>query len=104
MCGKKKLFVEMEEDVHGNVKFDDSSIVLMKGKKKIMFKLKSSEQEYISNMYYVPELKSNIVSIGQLLKKGYAIYIEDSILTLKNKNKRIIAKVYMSKNQNFSLI
>ena len=64
MCGEKKLFVEMEEDVHGNVKFGDSSKVPIKERGKIMFKSKSGEQEYISNVYYGPELKSNKLSIG----------------------------------------
>ena len=34
MCGEKKLFVEMEEDVHDNIKFDDSSEVPIKEKEK----------------------------------------------------------------------
>ena len=99
----KKLFVDMEEDVHSNVKFSDSSKVPMKRRGKIMFKSKNGEQEYISNVYYIPELKSNILSIGQLLEKGHTIQMEDSTLTLKDKNKKVIAKVHMSKNQIFSI-
>ena len=37
------------------------------------------------------------------MEKGYTVHIEHSILTLKDKNKRIIAKVHMSKNWMFSL-
>ena len=54
-------------------------------------------------MYYVPNMKSNILSIGQLLEKGYTIHMKDRILSLLDTRGRHIAHVEMSKNRMFPL-
>ena len=73
----------------------------MKEKGKIMIHLKNDSHEYISSVYYVLELKSNI--IGQLLEKSYIIYMENSALTLRNKNKKLIAKIQILKHGVFAI-
>ena len=39
----------------------------------------------MKDVYYVPDLKNNILSMGQLLEKGYSIFMKDQILHLKDK-------------------
>ncbi|RDX95429.1 hypothetical protein CR513_22046, partial [Mucuna pruriens] len=51
MCGYKEKFVELEEKVRKNVSFDGS-------------------HKFIKDVYYVPKLKSNILSLEQLVEKG----------------------------------
>ena len=55
----------------------------------------------MKDIYYVPDLKNNILSIGCLLKKECSIFMKDRILHLKNKNDRLNAHVKMMKNQMF---
>ena len=45
----------------------------------------------ISNIYYIPDLKINILSMGQLTEKGYSIFLKDRLLHLKNKKERLVA-------------
>lgn len=40
------------------------------GKGNINFITKNGCVKIISNIFYVPDLKSNLLSVGQLLKKG----------------------------------
>jgi hypothetical protein len=62
MCGKKDLFIEHTEGVHGNVNLGDSKLsVEGKGKTKIC--QNDCKKGYISDVYYVPNMKSNILSI-----------------------------------------
>lgn len=51
----------------------------------------------------MPNMKSNILSIGQLLEKGYIIHIEDYSLTLRDAHERIMARVPMTNNSMFPL-
>jgi hypothetical protein len=66
MSGHKNLFVEMEEIV-GKVSFGDASKVEVKGKGKVKFIQKNESTEIIEDVYFIPEMKSNILSIGQLM-------------------------------------
>ena len=48
-------------------------------------------------------MKSNIHSLGQLLGKGYIIYMEDNLLSLKDTKGRLIANMQMAKYHMFHL-
>jgi len=54
-------------------------------------------------VYYVPDLKSNILSMGQLMEKGYSVLMKDRVLYLKDKSDRLIAQVEMKKNRMYKL-
>ncbi|XP_028065737.1 uncharacterized protein LOC114268722 [Camellia sinensis] len=103
MCGKRELFVELDETVQAQVPFGDSSKTLVKGRGNILIKLKNGDHDYISNVYYVPAMKNNILSMGQLLEKGYDISMKDCHLTIKDNHGNLIAQVRMSKNRMFAL-
>ncbi|KAL4378928.1 hypothetical protein GQ457_02G031910 [Hibiscus cannabinus] len=103
MCGDKEAFVKLDENVKGNVSFGDSSKVQIQGKGTILISLKDDSHSLITDVYYVPKLKSNILSLGQLLEKGYEIHMKDRCLWLRNQYVNLIAKVSMSKNRMFVL-
>ena len=64
MCGRKDMFVELNESISRNVSFGDDSIIAVKGKGNILIRLKDGRHQFISNVYYVPNMKSNILSLG----------------------------------------
>ncbi|KAM0985723.1 hypothetical protein ACFX13_013181 [Malus domestica] len=103
MCGKKEFFAELKDGPYGSVSLGDSSKLPVEGKGKIKIIQKDGKEEYISDTYYIPGMKSNILSIGQLLQKGYVIHMEDMFLTLRNARRKLIARVQMSKNRMFPL-
>ncbi|KAM1646190.1 hypothetical protein ACFXTN_007251 [Malus domestica] len=103
MCGKKEFFAELKDGPYGSVSLGDSSKLPVEGKGKIKIIQKDGKEEYISDTYYIPGMKSNILSIGQLLQRGYIIHMEDMFLTLRNARRKLIARVQMSKNRMFPL-
>ena len=100
MCGKKELFMELAERVHGSVSLGDSSKLPVEDRRKIKIYQKDDKPEYIFDVYYIPSMKSNILSIGQLLEK---VYMENNHLWLKNTKGGLIACVKMTRNRMFSL-
>ncbi|GJU66864.1 retrovirus-related pol polyprotein from transposon TNT 1-94 [Tanacetum coccineum] len=63
MCGDKRLFVEIKEVVDGRVAFGDESKVRVKGRDTIYFSHNRKETR-IKDVYYVPAMKNNIISLG----------------------------------------
>ncbi|KAJ4813156.1 polyprotein [Rhynchospora pubera] len=97
------MFTEMQEVVDGHVSFGDASKVKVEGQGKVLIQLKNGSETFITNVYYVPDMKSNILSLGQLLELGYTVVMKDKTLYLRDKNDRLIAQVEMTKNRMFKL-
>jgi hypothetical protein len=55
------------EEIVGTVSFGDALKVEVKGKVKIKFIQKNGSTGIIEDVYFIPEMKSNILSIGQLM-------------------------------------
>ena len=87
----------------GKITFGDDSKISVQGKGKILICLKDGSHEFISNVYYVPTMKSNILSLGQLLEKGYNMQFIDCSLSIRDEQNRLIAKLPMTKKRMFLL-
>ncbi|KAE8721075.1 hypothetical protein F3Y22_tig00016885pilonHSYRG00007 [Hibiscus syriacus] len=101
MCGRKDIFVELDESVSENVSFGDDSTIAVKGRCNILIHLKDGRHQFISNVYYVPNIKSNILSLGQLEEKGYDIHMNNYNISIKDDKNNFIAKVPMSNKRMF---
>lgn len=84
MYGEKKMFVMLDEYARGDILFGDSSKIQIKGKGSILICLRNGGHKLILDVYYVPKLKSNILSLGQFLEKGYKIHMKNFNLWLRD--------------------
>jgi hypothetical protein len=57
----------------------------------------------IEDVYFIPKMKSNILSVRQLMEKGFEIFMKNWTLHLKDKQGRQIAQVEMGENRMFKL-
>lgn len=62
-------------------------------------------KESISNIYFVPSLEHNLISVGQLSQKGYRVIFEKNVCTIFDilPSNFVIARVEMKNNRIFSL-
>jgi hypothetical protein len=57
----------------------------------------------IENVYYILEIKNNILSVDQLMENGFKIFMKKNILHLKNNQGSVIARIKMEENIMFKL-
>lgn len=103
MCGNKHLFKEIREVEDRHVSFGDASKIQVKGQGMVHYLQKGGTEGSIEDVYYVPDLKSNILSMGQLMEKGYSVFMKNRVLQLKDNQGRLVARVEMTKNRMYKL-
>ncbi|OMO99220.1 hypothetical protein CCACVL1_03887 [Corchorus capsularis] len=101
MSGDKKAFAELDETFTDTVKFGDDSTVEVKGKGNVRIQTNSGQVQSILNVLYVPDLKTNLLSIGQLQEKGYEIVIKNGVCQVKDAKLGLIVQAKMTSNRMF---
>ena len=104
MTGQKSKFKELDESITGQVKFGDGSKVKIEGKGTINFKCKNGEERTLHEVYFIPTLCSNIISLGQLSEEGNKVVMVGEYLRVFDKQERLLMKVKRSQNRLYKLI
>lgn len=82
MCGNRRFFYQLDEAVMGKVRFGDDSRINIEGKGSVRFVFDKGEKKVLNNVYYIPGLKSNIISLGQATEVGCEVQMRDNTLSL----------------------
>ena len=103
MTGNREAFSELDTGVVGTVKFGDNSGVDIRGRGTVVFQCKAGEHKALTVVYYIPKLRSNIVSIGQLDERGCQVLIDGGVLRIRDHERKLLAKVERSRNRLYTL-
>ncbi|GAU28453.1 hypothetical protein TSUD_55040 [Trifolium subterraneum] len=79
MIGQKEWFFNFDSDYRDSVKLGDDSRMTVMGKGSVKLKI-NNVVHIISNVYYVPRLKTNLLSIGQLQQKQLTVVFKNDML------------------------
>ncbi|KAJ9541813.1 hypothetical protein OSB04_028319 [Centaurea solstitialis] len=93
MTGNRSFFSELNEGITGRVKFGDNSCIKIKGKGSILFQGKSGQQQLMTEIYFIPALKNNIISLGQATEAGCDIRMKDNYLTIHDADNCLLMKM-----------
>ncbi|WVZ88093.1 hypothetical protein U9M48_034646 [Paspalum notatum var. saurae] len=99
MIGNGDAFCDLNRDVTGQVKFGDGSTVDIVGRGIITFVARGGGHRTLTNMYHIPRLRSNIISLGQLDEDGCQVLIEQGVLRVRDPAKELLVKVRRSANR-----
>ena len=69
MCGERNMFSSLDTAFTHNVKLGNNHKLMVGGKGVVKITL-SGVSYVVNDVYYVPELKNNLLSVGQLQEKG----------------------------------
>jgi hypothetical protein len=103
MMGCRDMLATLDESVHGTVHFGDGSIVKIQRRGTVIFECLISDHRVLGDVYFIPGLRSNIVSLGQLKENGCKITIKGGIMCIRDKSRKILARVTRTGNRLYTV-
>lgn len=104
MTGDKTKFSKLDEGVTGEVKFGDGSTVCIKGKGSVSFMCKTGEEKVFTDVFYIPTLSNNIISLGQMSEEGNKVVLDGEFLWVYGGDGRLLMKVKRSANRLYKIM
>ncbi|KAM1556843.1 hypothetical protein PS2_040150 [Malus domestica] len=102
MCGKRDLFSEFDSSFKESVKLGNNSSLTVQGKGNVRMEV-NGMIHVITSVFYVPDLKNNLLSIGQLQEKGLSVLIQHGRCKIFHSDKGLIMETKMSSNRMFAI-
>jgi transposase InsO family protein len=103
MTGMSDKFAELNRIVKGRVRFGDGSAVDICGRGSVLMQCLTGEYRVLSDVYFFPQLKDNIISLGQLDENGCKYSAEDGVMTVLDRQRKVLARVRRTKNRMYIL-
>ena len=103
MTGDKTWFVELDESFKHTVRLGNSSKLAVEGRGSVRFEVEDITRT-VTNVYYVPNLTNNLLSIEQLQEeKHLVILIKEETGRIYHQQRDLIMNTQMTVNRMFSV-
>ncbi|XP_050897966.1 uncharacterized protein LOC127104863 [Lathyrus oleraceus] len=99
MTGHKGWLTDFNSNKKTNVKLADSRSFMAEGMSKIIIQRKEDKTTLIKDVLVVPGMQCSLLSIDQMVEKGFSIIMEGCSLKLYDKKKRMVLKSTLTKNK-----
>ena len=98
MTGSRCKFKEMIQSIRGHVKLGDGSTALIEGKGSVLVECHGGEL-LLTEVYFVPSLTCNVISLGKLSEDGHQIVLDHMFLWIRDMFGKVLLKVKRSPQQ-----
>jgi hypothetical protein len=99
MTGSRDVFADLDTNIIGSVCFSDNSIIDICGRGTVVIVVRGDEHRALTDVYYIPRLKTSIVSLGQIDENGCPSLIRDGYMSVWDRRNHLLAKVPRSPNR-----
>ncbi|XP_047179813.1 uncharacterized protein LOC124846575 [Vigna umbellata] len=104
MTGRKDWFMGIQGVAQEKIRFADNRSLVAEGTGRVVLRDAGGKELTIEEVLYVPGLKSNLLSLGQLLQKGYVMKMENNSLSIFDQQKRMVVQAHLSHNRTFRVV
>jgi len=101
MCGKCEKFTIVDDSVNGEVRLANQSSTYIKGKGSTTLTALTDGQEKrvsLNNTLFVPELRTNLLSVGKMCDKGYKVTFNSRTADVIDKEGMIVLRAERHNN------
>lgn len=78
-------------------------MVSIRGRGTVLFEGRTGEHKALTDVYYIPKLTSNIISLGQLEERGCKVVMEDGYLHVFDRKGQLLVRVERARNRLYIL-
>lgn len=104
MTGHCEKFSELNESVTGQVRFGDGSTVKIDGKGTITLKCKNGDEHMLREVYFIPMLCNNIISLIQLSEDGNRVVMHSDFLWVYEENGKLLMNAQRLANRLYKTV
>ncbi|PNX77158.1 cysteine-rich receptor-like protein kinase 25-like protein, partial [Trifolium pratense] len=95
------ILTDFDKCLNKKIKVADSNSIATEGMGNVVIQRNNGKKIVIEKVIYVPGMKCNLMSVVQLLEKGFRVVLEDETLKLFDSKNKLILKSSQSKNRTF---
>lgn len=103
MTCRKEWLTNLDPRKRSKVRFADFRTVAAKGIGTVAIKRRDGQVALIQDVLYVPGMKCNLLSLGQLVEKGFTVLMKDACLKMFDANQKLMMKAPLSSNRTFQV-
>ena len=103
LTGNKKWLVDFDSSKSTRIRCADDKYLNAEGMGNVRVILNNGKAALIQNVWYVPGMKSNLMSVGQLIEKGFSVTMKDNLLKLYDRNQKLIMESEQGRNRTFKV-
>ncbi|XP_019416453.1 PREDICTED: uncharacterized protein LOC109327756 [Lupinus angustifolius] len=103
MTSHKEWLTNFDSSRESKVKFADDNTLKVEGAGDVVIIRNNGSKALISDVLFVPGMKYNLLSIGQLVQKGFTAIMGNGQVEVLDTKKRIILRSKLTKNRTFQV-
>lgn len=104
ITGHNNWFVNLDETKKSTVRFADNRVIQAEGIGEVLIKRDDGSSAILSECLYVPNMKSNLISLGQLVEKKFHIDIHNGYLAIfEPVTEKMVIRTKMASNRTFQV-
>lgn len=92
MTCRKEWLTDLNPNKKTKIRFADFSTVTSEGIGTVAIKKKDGQMALNQEVLYVPGMKCNLLSLGQLVEKGFTVLMKNGFLKMFNCNQKLMLK------------
>jgi hypothetical protein len=93
MMGSRAAFANIDAKTTRTMRFGDESVMRIEGRDTILYQCKNGKHRALPNVYYIPRLDTNIISIGQLDESDYEVKIHCGVMQIRAEDGRLLTRI-----------
>src|SRR3954471_19377095 len=99
----KQWLIDFDSERRTKIRCADDKYLYAKGMGNVKVKVKNGKTVLIKDVWYVPGIKNNLMSVGQLIEKGFSVIMKNNLLNLYDSNQKLIMQSGQGSNRIFKV-